>query len=208
MKKNPSKLIACLITVAFGVSAQAQPTLITFDDLTDNGSGTPIAYGYAGLDWNYFGVVNGLTVNGVNGYAGSGYHDGVVSQDNVAYNVNGGLALFYVNTGAFNLNSAYLTGAWNDGLQVEVKGYVGDTVTYDNVYTVNTAGPTLINFNYSGVDEVDFDSYGGFQNFSFNGNGWQFAMDNLSITWVPEPTTLALMSLGGFVPIFVARRRK
>jgi hypothetical protein len=208
MNLPPVKLIASLMVAGIAASAQAQTKLITFDDLTDNGSGTPIANGYAGLEWNYFGVVNGLTVNGVNGYTGSGYHNGVVSQDNVAYNVNGGLALFYVNTGAFNLNSAYLTAAWNDGLHVEVLGYVGDTVTYDNIYTVNTGGPTLINFNLPGVDEVDFESYGGLQNFGFNGNGDQFAMDNLSITLVPEPTTLALTSLSGFVAMFVARRRK
>ncbi len=50
-----------MLTLAgvFALSAVgARATVITFDDLTDNGSGTPIADGYSGLDWSGIYVLN------------------------------------------------------------------------------------------------------------------------------------------------------
>ena len=58
----------------------------------------------------------------------------------------------------FNLFSAYLTAAWNDNLQLEAKGYTNGVLIYDNTYTLSATNPTLINFNYLGVTEVDFTS--------------------------------------------------
>ena len=64
------------------------------------------------------------------------------------------LAEASTNDGSFNLNLAHLTGAWNDGSQVEVRGFVCGTLTYGTTYAVNAAGPTPINFHHLGVDEV------------------------------------------------------
>ncbi len=186
MKK--SVILAIAVTSWFSWNANA--TLITFDDLSDGA----IANGYAGLNWNNFYVVNSTEE------PSSGYAAGTVSPNNVAYNAYANEAI--ISDGSFTLNSAYLTGAWNDGLQVEVKGYNGPTLLYDNTYTLSSTTPTLINFNYVGIDSVTFDSFGGTPNPNYNGVGEHFAMDNMTINAdnvpVPEPTTMlagALMLL-------------
>jgi hypothetical protein len=62
-------------------------------------------------------------------------------------------------------------------------------------YTVNTQGSTLVDFNYLGVDEVNFISSGGTPHGYSFGRGIQFGLDNLSITIVPEPSTWQLIGL-------------
>jgi hypothetical protein len=93
---------------------------------------------------------------------------------------------------------------------------------YDHTYTVNATGPTLLNFNYLGVDEVTFVSFGGVNHgFPTGGNGAQLVLDNLSIDIIPEPSCYALFvlmaGLSGFawsqktpsdttLPVTLARR--
>lgn len=191
--------MAGLISVAFAKAGSAQTELLTFDDLP--GSVGVIMNGYGGLQWQYFRYVNATQA-----YIVSGYHNGIVSPDTVALNSAGNPA--QLTGGVFNLNSAYLTGAWNDGLQVEVQGFVGVTLSYDNTYTVSTAGPILINFDYVGVDEVNFISSGGTNHGFPGGNGTQFAMDNLSVTLVPEPCSLAIFTVSLAVLRFLAAKRR
>jgi len=66
---------------------------------------------------------------------------------------------------------------------IQVQGFVGATMLYNNTYTVNNSGSTLINFDYSGIDSVTFTS-----------GEEQFAMDNLTV-FVPEPKSLNLILL-------------
>ena len=74
--------------------------------------GTPIGNGYGGLNWNNWYVLDtSIYGNGVNGYA-----HGLVSSPNVAYNSFGGPATFSAASGAFTLDSFYLTAAWNNNL--------------------------------------------------------------------------------------------
>jgi hypothetical protein len=160
---------------------------IEFDDLStptiDGGDAYfigDIPDNYNGFIWNNIGVVDGITS------VGSGYNAGTISPNNVAYNE-------YANPGSmrssrpFNLYSAYLTGAWNDGLQVEVQGYASGALVYDNTYTLSSTSATLITFNYLGVDEVDFNSFGGVQNPNYQFNGEHFLMDNVVVaTNVPQ----------------------
>jgi hypothetical protein len=44
----------------------------------------------------------------------------------------------------FNFLGAYLTAAWNDGLNIRVQGYSGQTLLYDNAKIVVTTGPTWL----------------------------------------------------------------
>ena len=55
-----AKLSAALVAAALviGASPVQAAGVITFDDLSDNGFGTPIANGYQGLNWANFQVVN------------------------------------------------------------------------------------------------------------------------------------------------------
>jgi len=158
---------------------------ITFDDLPSTPFAQfhdPMPAGYAGFDWDNFRPLNGSAS------VPSGYRNGVVSPNNVIYSVNGNPAQF-TNAAGFDLISAYVTAAWNDGLQVEVQGFIGTTMAYDNFYSVNTTGPTLINFNYLGVIRVKFITSGGTLNpaYSLTGNGRMVMLDNLTIIAAQPP---------------------
>jgi len=195
MKPKTIFLISALVIAALVASigtSFAQTEILTFDDLSWSGYYyEQIPNGYGGLQWNNFFVLN--TAQELSSFGRNGEVNGVVSPPNVAFNGEGTAA--FISDGSFNLNSAYLMAAWNDGLQVEVQGFVGATLIYDNTYTVSTLGSTLVNFNYLGVDEVNFISSGGVPHGYTSGLGTQFAMDNLSITLVPEPPTFASVGL-------------
>jgi hypothetical protein len=159
-------------------------TLITFDELPDTTGGIMVTNGYYGLSWSNF-----YELDGVNAFGNdeSGYAAGVVSPRNVAYNAFGDPA-YISSIRPFGFVSAYLTAAWNDNLQVEVAGYSGAAVIYDNTYTLSATTPTLINFNYSGVTGVYFYSFGGTPHSAYPdaGEGAEhFAMDNVSIASNP-----------------------
>jgi hypothetical protein len=174
-------------------------TLLTFDDLP---SGTPsnpdfavIPNGYGGLNWDNFGVLDGLAAE-----PSYGYYTGVVSPNNVAFNLDGFPASISVSSGSFDLESAYLTSALNSVpiKQFQVQGFAGGAVVYNNIYTVNNQGPTLINFDYVGIQSVTFTS----------GNQ-EIAMDNLTVS-VPESDTLGFWTVcaAGFALKFGLRRPK
>jgi len=194
-------VVAFFVSAAFTQMCNAQTEILTFDDLPSIYGTAQIPNGYGGLQWQNFWYLNAVTYWG----NPSGYSNGLVSADNVAFNANGDPA--QIGGGLFDLNSAYLTGAWNDGLQLEVQGFIGSTLIYDNTYTVNTAGPTLINLNYLGIDEANFISFGGTHNSSFAVGGEQFAVDNLNVTLVPEPTSMWLLAAGILGMILLRHRQ-
>jgi hypothetical protein len=192
--------LACIGMAFLGASAVGDAQeLLTFDDLptTPPGPGQAgvgfLPNGYGGLDWGNFNVIDGLAVD-----PSYGYYTGVVSPSNVAFNVNGFPASISIDSGLFDLDSAYLTAALNldTPLDIEVQGFDGATMLYDNTYTVNNSGPTLIDFNYEGVNSVTFTT----------SPAQQFAMDNLTVTIVPEPSVMGLLVFGGSA--FLSRRRR
>jgi hypothetical protein len=186
------KLVFLSVATA-SLTTAASPVLITFDDITASSGISPpfpnVPAGYNGLQWYNFQVLDAVHS------PRSGYHDGVVSPNNVAFN-NGGEPANFSSSTAFDLDSAYLTAAFNEGLQVEVQGFVGSVLTYDNTYTLSPTAPSLISFDYLGVDEVNFISFGGTPQVGYGGYGTQFAMDNLLINTTPEPGTMGLLILG------------
>lgn len=158
--------------------------LITFDDLPTTTSGAAGHYGtygsdtplnYKGYQWSYFGIYQGVNT------IPSGFYQGAVSPKNVAFN-NLGQVAYIKNTTSFNLTSAYMTAAWNDNLQLTVEGYLSDKKIYSKVYTLSASSPTLVNFNFNGVDKVSFAATGGTQHSGYQQAGSQFAIDNVSIT--------------------------
>jgi hypothetical protein len=196
--------LACVCLGTLGLAGHLGAELITFDDLPATpppGGGTAIPTGYAGLNWANFEYETVMNNPGLNP---SGYVNGMVSPGNVAFNGGGNPALFSAT--AFNLVSAYITGAWNDDLTVEAEGLVGSSVAYDNFYMVNSTAPTLINFNYLDVDEVIFVSIGGTPHGYAGGSGEQFVMDNLTVTPTPEPSVLFL-AVPGAIALAIFRRR-
>jgi subtilase family serine protease len=172
------------------VYVTGSPFLITFDDLTTtnfldvyNGSHyyySAVPTSYSGLTWNNFGVTAGVICTN------SGAQAAVVSPNNVAFNWGGNPASISCGV-PFNLVSAYLTAMWNDNLQLEVQGYLGNTLIYDKTNTLSAVAPTLIAFNYLNVNQVSFRAFGGtphtgysFSDPPYAGGPW-FAMDNVTV---------------------------
>jgi hypothetical protein len=203
--KSKTNVLLGLVIVALvwcASTAFAQTEILTFDDLSPASAGL-ITNGYGGLQWQNFGYEDGVNVNPGAPPPTVGTRNGIVSPNDAAFNVFGAPASLHVpfSEESFNLDSAYLTAARNDGLQVEVQGFVFHELIYDNTFTVNTAGPMLVHFNYLGVDTVRFISSGGTPN---SGNSaTQFVMDNLNVTFVPEPSTFVLV---GFFAISLILR--
>jgi len=205
------KVLLKILAICFSAqtwAVVAQTTTITFDDLPASippvpppGTYPAVPAGYHGFQWFNFEVADETDSPIL-----SGAINGIVSPKNVVFNARGNPADFS-SAAAFDLNSAYLTAIWNDGLQVEVQGFAGTTLIYDNIYTINTSAPVLENFNYIGVTEVNFISSGGTHNPAYGGGaGTQFAMDNLTVTTIPEPGILGLLLSSAFV-FFLKRNR-
>lgn len=150
-------------------------TRVCSADLTfDEGPWSPpqIANGYGGLQWNNFYVENATNNS-------SGFLKGMITAPGVAYN-GFGQAAAVSSSNLFTLGSAYFTAVYVSGMQMRVRGYVTNTVSYDNTYAINGSAPTLICFNYTNIDHVTFDTSS------------LFAMDNLSLTVSGTNTTCTL----------------
>lgn len=182
------------------LSPAAQAALITFDDL-NCGVGAAIADGYAGLNWDNFYCANGATAYGGN----SGYNAGRVSGTNVAYNRFGDPAEVTVTAPGgtkFNLNSIYLTAAWNDGLVVTITAYRNGTAVSTTTHTLSATAPALVTLNLSQIDRVIFSSSGGtfHDGYDPRGEGTHFVMDNLDVTFgSPAPTSVPTLSEWGLL---------
>jgi hypothetical protein len=192
--RAPLSRLSCLLSLVIASSAQA--ITLTFDDITNAACCNPVPTGYGGLSWSNFYVEDGSR------NPNTGYANAAVSGTYVAFNGNGEQAT--TSGSPFDFTSVYLTAAWNNGLNVRVRGLNGGNVLYDNTVTVNTNRPTLFNFNYLGIDQLIFDSFGG-TDAHLGPGGTHFAMDNMTINPVPEPGT-ALLLIAGLLELAGWRR--
>ena len=169
-----------------GNASPLETVTINFDDLRPPYSGYsltgPIPATYQGFEWYGFWCLN----TSYGDWSGWGYGAGVVSGRNIAYNRAGNNLTVFSRSLPFDFNSAYLTSALLDTMQVEVRGFVDGILTYDNIYTVEKAAPTLIAFDYREVQRVEF---------------WLdniFVIDDLVVT-IPEPSITSLLALWGLL---------
>ena len=175
--------------------AAADAAVITFDDVTTQPQAT-IPNGYAGLNWTNFGVINGTLQT-------NGYKNGRASGDYVAFTGGGSTATITAPSGTFDFNSAWITGAWHNNLNVTVSGFVGTTLLYSQTVVAGSAGATLFTFNYDDITRVTFTPFGGTPVY---GPGTHAAIDNLTINApIPEPAALAMLPLAG---LLMLRRRR
>jgi hypothetical protein len=163
-----------------------------------------IPQGYQGLSWSNFWVSNAiLHANSVNT---NGYYYGMVSPSNVAFNAKGNPAEIDSSGTNFNFLSAYLTGAWNSNLNIEVEGFNGTNLLYDQTVVASATNPTLFTFSYMDIDRLYFNPYGGEPAFD-PVPAYNFVMDNFTFEFVPEPSSLLLAALGAVSLVAFLRRR-
>jgi len=164
---------------------------INFDDLP--GTLLPIPNGYNNLNWsNYY------YLDGVNYYGNpSGYQNGVVSPNNVAFNGFGDPASIWQRTAdPFVVYSGYLTAAWNDNLQVDLTGYYAGNPVISGSFLISTNGPTYFYATAPvWIDTFTIVSSGG-TNHGYGGSGEHYALDDLTVFTTPEPGTLILIGTG------------
>ncbi len=174
------------------VYAPGLPSAVTFDDFTNSTAGAAIPAGYGNLTWLNFNHLDAVNTTS----RPSGYQVGMISSNNVAFNSYGQPASL-TSTGLFSFISAYLTAAWNDGLQLRVEGYNGGQLIYSNSYSLNATARTFIQFNYLGVQEVDFISWGGTLHPGYNHSepAEQFVLDNAVISTQLQPLWLPALQM-------------
>ena len=192
MKKMAALLVAGLLM--FGMAGNANANILTFDDISgpelkDEPGIKLVPNGYGNLNWDWVGAANPA----IAGLEDTGYSRGIVSGEWVAYNWYAGMTYTTSTTGAFDFNGASFTSASDPVITIEAKGYdnAGKEI-YSSSWEINDKTPTLITADFKNIDLL-----------TLNSSGNQFVMDNFNYTTaaVPEPSTYALMGIGG---LFVA----
>ena len=160
--------------------------------------------------WSNFLALNGVLFPTVLSHSTNGFYYGVVSGSNIAVNGGAGGPAEIDSTGTnFDFLSAYLTGEWYSNLNIEVQGFRGGTLVYDQPVLASATNSTLFTFNYLNIDRLTFNSFGGqTAGFPGGGGGEEFVMDNFTFDLVPEPSTLLLAGFGALALCpFLKRRR-
>lgn len=223
MKTNRSLALLLLAAgVYFPSINSAQAVTLTFDDLT-TGTGSsmssnpaesspPYVYdiensNYGGFTWGSIYLIWYQWIDAE--HPVSGYENGVVSGEYIAWKNDNFAGTLSSNFGLFDFNSVYLTAAWTNDLHVTVEGYSGGldgTLLYSNTVIVDTTGPTLFQFDYKSIDALKFITFGG-TNAGLGGGGDQVVIDNLSYNPMPVPAAAWLFSSGLTGLIGVTRRK-
>lgn len=190
-----SATIAMVVLISLGPAASdSVAERLTFEDVTAATS-RPIPTGYGGLTWDNFWVVNG-SVDAR--FVGTGYANGSVSGDYVAFNNIGDPAA--VRGDSFTFDSAYFTSAWRTGLTLEIGGWRGTTQLFATELVLNPTAPAFFSAGWSSLDRLTFRSSGGVNIGLDQGDGVQFAMDDFTFTDnaapVPEPASMLLLATG------------
>ncbi len=203
------RALICFALLTLSTTCTKGQTVITFDDLQVTGRGAYVPSSYQGLVWSNFFAYNAILETNLSPVLGgglSGLYYGMVSPSNA---VSGGiLGVSEIDSSTnFNLLSVYLTGAWNSNLNIEVQGFSGATLLYDTTVIASATSPTLFTFDYLDVDRLTFSSFGG-QDAGFSGSGQNFVMDNMTIEFIPEPSSLLLTTLGAVTLWAVVKRKR
>lgn len=179
----PSAFRFCLVLIVtlFVFAGGVHATVLTFDDIPSPISQMAVPNGYGGFSWSQVNILHKNVAA-----SGSGYKNGLVSGDWVAYNNFDNLA---VTSGAmFDFTGAWFTSAWDDANTLVVKGYVGTVEQFSASVGIVKAQATWIQLDFMGIDKLTLDT-----------TGTQFVMDNFTINEsapVPEPSTLILLGAG------------
>jgi len=209
-------------SAALALSAPAQSTLITFDDLPTGSDGADafatIPNGYAGLNWNGLEAVNAIgyvnqfaNFNMFGAYSGPNAATTMPLYTNSATGTpildNSHTAGEISSSQPFDLVSAYFEAVCRTGLGLEVKGFDGDTLLYDQTFALGKSYQ-FITLNLDGITDVQFYASGGQYDGVSSLDGLQFTLDNLIVVTAPEPSSLGLLGLAAAGGLGWWRRRR
>ncbi|OHA18244.1 MAG: hypothetical protein A2664_02130 [Candidatus Taylorbacteria bacterium RIFCSPHIGHO2_01_FULL_46_22b] len=154
--------------------------IVNFDDLSRTyRSSSPIPTSYGGLNWSgfrytttadYSTIPSGRSVAATS-LPNAIFYDAVISPHAISSLEN------------FDLISAKLTSVWKDNLQVNARGYSDGVLKYNNTYTLSATTPVQIDFNFTGINRVEFVPSGGVQHYAFIPNpadATDFYIDDLT----------------------------
>lgn len=202
MHKTKSLLLPMLLSLGIGGAHGTQAAIITFDDLPVTELDA-IPEGYQGFTWGNSFLTNVSYIH-KDTLPGTGFETGVVSGDYAAFNF---LATTSVISGEqFDFNGAYLTAAWNEGLNIQVTGFLNNLALFTKTVVVSTQHAQWFDFDFAGINSLSFHASGGT---GTAGNDF-FVMDNFTInesTPVSESSSLALLLLG-ITGILLGRKTK
>jgi len=201
MKKSTIVLTMGLTALLATAMPAFASSVVDFDDAITIPITWDMPTGYAGFDWSSAWGVMGSEYH--SSYP-SGYANGTVSGDYVAFNSMG--QPVEISCGSpFVLVGAYFTAAWRDGLQIAAEGYLDDDLLYSGTFTVSTQSPTWVQFGWGYIDRIAFSSSGGTP-VGGRLSGTQFAMDNMTFH-TPAPGAILLAGLGTGLTGWLRRRR-
>jgi hypothetical protein len=208
VKERKSHLVSVLYfsTMILFAGSVSSATIVTFDNLSSSFGGARIPNGYQSLNWSNFDTLDSILRSNQLGYL-NGYNYGMITPSNVAFNAQGTSAEIDATATNFNFLSAYLTGAWNSNLNIQVQGFHAGNLLYDQTVVASATSATLFTFNYLNVDRLFFNSFGGQPAFGEIPE-FQFAMDNFTFEFVPEPSAFLLTSAGALLLIAGFKRKR
>jgi hypothetical protein len=134
-----------------------------FDHLTTSDTLYEIPNGYAGLNWtNWIATHQKLNVS-------SGYVNGAVSSEYVAYNSSGHPASVW-SPRPFDFIGVHITAAWpgTEKTRVVIKAWRESQLVHEDRIKVHTAGPIFFAASYASITRVEFSTE----------TYWQIALDD------------------------------
>jgi hypothetical protein len=107
----------------------------------------------------------------------SGYHTVTCSGSYIIFILSGAtMTMTRVVTGAtFTMNSFLATAAWINNLNLTIHGSLSGTVIQKTSLLLQEYNITLVELNWSGIDEITMVAAGG--------GGLQVAIDNMCVTY-------------------------